>query len=89
MSELLVQHTELSSDPYDKLTAKVLELVGMQKEPQHWSVVLNHVAETTDQHVRQAAHRAIWHAVKNGLVVADDNNFLQLSPKSGETIETV
>lgn len=87
MPELLVQNTELSTNTCDKLTARVLELVG-EREPVPWGFVLHNIAGDAEPHARQTVHSAIWHAVKNGLVTADDNSFLRLSPKSSETIET-
>ena len=85
--ELLVQNKELPTGACDKLTAKVLELVG-EGQPIRWEAVLRDTSEDADPHTQQAAHRAIWHAIKNGLIIADRNNFLRLSPKSAETIET-
>ena len=87
MTELLVQNTELSTGICDKLTTKVLEIIS-EKQPVRWETVLRDATEADEPHARQVVHTAIWHAVKNGLVVADDNSFLRLSPKSREIIET-
>ena len=87
MTELLVQHKELSTNLCDRLTTKVLELVS-EKEPVRWGIVIRDIAKDSEPSIHQAVHTAIWHAVKNGLVVADNNDFLRLPPESHETIET-
>ncbi len=88
MKELLVQHKDPSTERYDRLTAEALKLVSMH-EPVQWSRVehkLAALAVDAGPHPDFVAHSTLWHTLKAGAVIMDDNGFLRLAPKSDETM---